>query len=119
MKITLNQLKELEACEPQIILFEKKFGASVELTKELMIENSIEFDLVWFANKILSKDLLKLYCDTMAPALKVYKETRDQALEAYDETKAQVFKETIAQASKVYDETKASVLFDLLNGEIS
>ena len=118
MTLTLAHLKSLGACEDQVELFESRFGESVELTKELMIEQSKDFDLDWLADEILSTDDLKAYDEAIASALKAYEEAEAPALKAYEEAAAPAWKayeEAVAPALKAYDEAGASSLYDILS----
>ena len=54
MIITLKQLDRRDACTGQRDLFEKLFGASVEITKELCIKHASDFDWTWAARNFLS-----------------------------------------------------------------
>ena len=90
--ITLQQLKDKDACTPQLLLFKETFGKSVTLTEELCIKHAQDFDWSWAAYNLLS-----------APARKVYNETSESAWKVYDKTRA--------PAQKVYNETLASAFY--------
>lgn len=74
MKITVEYLKELEACEAQVKLFDETFPGGAELTLEnLQRAASAELDIAWLARRVLS-----------APAREAYEQARDTARAAYD-----------------------------------
>jgi hypothetical protein len=61
MKITLKQLRSLGACDEQVYLFEKLFGAEVELTEALILEYGGQFNLSWLAMKLFKGDIRAEY----------------------------------------------------------
>ena len=52
--LTLAKLKELNACQSQVDLFERKFGSSVRVTQKLCASVAGEFDFIWAARHLLS-----------------------------------------------------------------
>ena len=72
MKITVKQLRALGACEGQVELFEKTFGASVIVTEALCLKHADKFSWVWAAKNFLSALALKAYDEATASAWKTY-----------------------------------------------
>ena len=68
MIITLKQLDKRSACTGQRDLFEKLFGASVEITKELCIKHASDFDWTWAAKNFLSAPAQVEYDKALASA---------------------------------------------------
>ncbi len=56
MKITIEQLKDFDACEDQRDLFAKHFGTEVEITEVLCAEVAGIFDWGWAAENLLSNE---------------------------------------------------------------
>jgi hypothetical protein len=52
--ITLQQLKEFNACKSQRILFKENFGDSVEISQELCVKFAQHFQFTWAAAALLS-----------------------------------------------------------------
>ena len=80
MIITLKQLDKRSACTRQRDLFEKLFGASVEITKELCIKHASDFDWTWATKNFLS-----------APAQVEYDKARASAQVEYGKACASAF----------------------------
>ena len=68
MIITLKQLDRRGACKEQRNLFEKLFGASVEITKELCIKHASDFDWAWAARNFLGASARAEYNKACASA---------------------------------------------------
>lgn len=70
--ITLQQLIDLGACRDQRDEFERRFGASVEITRELCLEHSYAFNWYWVVKHFLPESLQKdwNYADISGRALK-------------------------------------------------
>ena len=60
--LTLKQLTEAHACETQIKLFKKHFGASVEVTELLAESLAHKFDFQWAGENLLSLAAQAEYC---------------------------------------------------------
>ena len=58
MKITIEQLRKLGACELQVLKFQELFGKSVEITRSLCIRHACKFDWNWVAVKFAAGDEL-------------------------------------------------------------
>lgn len=52
MKITYQQLEELDACENQLDLFRELFGDEVELTEKIVMTHGPKFNLDWAATRL-------------------------------------------------------------------
>ena len=72
MIITLKQLDKRGACTEQRDLFEKLFGAAVDITKELCIKHASDFDWTWAARNFLSDPAWAKYNKACAPAWAKY-----------------------------------------------
>jgi hypothetical protein len=126
VKITLKQLKDLDACEEQLELFEDTFGEEVSFKTEaqavnIAVKMALKFDFEWASGNLLKGDyrkaydeaeapLLKAYEEAEAPLLKAYKEARAPLWKAYDEAEAplwKAYKEARAPLRKAYDEARA------------
>ena len=110
MKITIEQLKKLDACSEQVVKFKRLFGKSATVTKANCLKAcKAGLDFNW-ASRLLSPKALKVYQEATAQALKVYQEAKAPALKVYEEATAQawkVYQEATAQALKVYEEAIA------------
>lgn len=84
MKITLVQLEGLGACKPQRLLFQERFGSSVVLTPDVISDNIADFQVDWFARKVLLNSVLTEYLRHIAPARTEYSEARKAAYSVYD-----------------------------------
>ena len=54
MRITLSQLKSLNACKSQVDKFSELFGESVDVTPELCVSHAQDFDWGWAAKNLLT-----------------------------------------------------------------
>ena len=108
--ITLQVLKDHNACLGQVELFERFFGSEVIPTRELALKHARDFDWHWAASTLLSPKSWMAYKEATAPALKAYREAVAPALKAYDEAEAlalKAYKEATDPALKAYDEATA------------
>ena len=118
VKITLNQLKGLNACEEQLKLFEETFGEEVSFkTKAQAVKVAVKmahkFDFYWASDNLLKGDCLEVYLEALAPFLKAYNEAEAPLLKAYNEAKApflKAYNEAEAPLLKAYNEAKATLL---------
>ena len=113
MKITLIQLKNLNACSNQIDLFESRFGESIILTRQIVKKNITDFDISWFVNRFLTETQWKTYQDSVAPLLKTYQDGVATLRKTYQDSVAPLLK-TYQDAAehlwKVYNGGVASLL---------
>jgi len=91
-KITVDMLREADACEDQVDIFAKTFptGATVTLTN-CRKAVAAGLDLTWAADEWLSAPARKAYEEATATAWKAYGEAKAPALKAYLEAKAPAF----------------------------
>ena len=89
--ITLQQLKDADACAKQVRLFEKTFGGEVEITVEAALEYAQVFDFDFAAHTFLEQAAWKAYDEATAAARKAYDEATAAAQKAYDEAMAVAF----------------------------
>ena len=109
--ITLQQLRDHNACANQVELFQKYFGSEVELTPEVVQKYASEFDIYWCAQNLLTPELYERYEEAKAIALKPFEEAIAIALKHYEEAIATPWKhyeEAIAthwkqSATRLYD----------------
>jgi len=77
-------LKEENACEDQVILFEKEWPDGVEVTVEAILRAiELGLDIDWFADNFLSTPILEAYEGATAPVREAYKEDMASAWEVY------------------------------------
>jgi len=75
MYLTADMLKEKDACNYQVTVFEKEWPDGAEITVEAILRAvELELDLDWFTRQFLP-----------APVRKVYNEAMTSAQRAYDE----------------------------------
>ena len=89
MEITLQQLRELEACEDQAKLFEATFGDAAELTVEnadRAVEARLNTD--WLASRTLTAAAREEYQRVKAPALAECQRVEAHALAEYERVEA-------------------------------
>ena len=104
MIITLKQLDKRSACTGQRDLFEKLFGASVEITKELCIKHASDFDWTWAARNFLSASAWAEYDKARASAQVEYDKARASAAAEYNKARA--------SAQVEYGKARASAFAD-------
>ena len=104
MIITLKQLDNRGACKGQRDLFEKLFGASVEITKELCIKHASDFDWTWATKNFLSASAQVEYDKACASAQVEYDKACAPAQVEYDKACAPAWAE--------YDKACASAFAD-------
>ncbi len=130
--LTLQQLRDVRACDAQVELFKQHFGDSVLVTVARAKKFSTVFTFDFAARHFLSTAARKVYNDSCArewkvyedacapawkvcddacaAAWKVYKDARAAAWKAYGGARAaarKVYKDACAAAWKVYDDTCA------------
>lgn len=98
MIITIDNLREHNACPDQIVLFEERFGKSVMVTKARCLEYSLVFGFYWAARHLLSSQAWPVYWGIKVAAQKAYmKDNRPKASLVYQRAVALAFWE----ASKI------------------
>jgi hypothetical protein len=123
--INAQLLKKLEACFPQVELFEKIFGEEdAPLSVETAVKRASDFDWDWAAMNLLSEENRETYEEAKAHLLKTYKEAKAHLLKTYEKAKAplrktyeeakapllKTYKEAKAPLRKTYEEAKAPLL---------
>jgi cell division septum initiation protein DivIVA len=129
VEITLEELKNKNACSEHLELFKRHFGESVKLTREVLIAAPSQgFNLDWLAENFLSEyqraeyqrvtaPALAEYERVTAPALAEYERVTAPALAEYERVTAQALAEyerVEAQAWAEYKRVKAQALADIL-----
>ena len=132
MKITVDLLNSLSACEDQVELFNTTFPEGTEITKEACLTAaSVRIDFEWASRNILNQRQRKAYKEAEAPLLKAYEEAEAPLLKAYEEAKApllkaykeaitpllKAYKEAHAPLWKAYEEAKAIAFYNAFTGE--
>ena len=92
-KITLDQLKEHNACVEQLHLFKELFGKEVEVTVGKCVEYYDKFDWAWAALHLLSDELYEKYFKIKRLAREEYLKIQQPAWEEYKKKTAQAFGE--------------------------
>ena len=65
--LTLRQLRDADACRPQVRLFARLFGDAVDVNPILCVTVAPQFDWDWAAQAFLSAPLLAQYQAARAP----------------------------------------------------
>ena len=119
MYLTADMLREKDACEDQVTIFEEEWPDGVEVTVEAILRAvELWLDIDWFVHQFLPAPVRKAYNEAMtsaqraydeviAPAQKAYDEGIASARKAYDEVvdpARKAYNEAIAPARKAYDE---------------
>ena len=121
MYLTADMLSEKDACNYQVIVFEKEWPDGIKITKKAILRAvELELDINWFAYQFLPAPIWKAYWKAMAPLEKAYNEAIAPILKAYEEAKAPIweaFLEAIAPAKKAYEEAEALALYVAINSE--
>lgn len=86
--LTLATLREKGACEEQVAIFRKLFGAQVEITEARCVEHAGVFSWNWAAENLLSALADKAYREAVALEDKAYDEAAALADKAYREAAA-------------------------------
>ena len=98
--LTLKQLTEAHACEEQVKLFKKHFGASVEVTELLAESLARKFDFGWAGEHLLGHA-------AQAEYLKVCAAAGTEYLKAHDAAGAE-YQKVCAAAWSEYQEVRAA-----------
>jgi hypothetical protein len=109
MKITLKWLKEQDACQLQVSLFKERFGDSVEVTRELMIDQASDLKLSWLATKILTSAKLSDYEELHTTILAELEEALDLIFTVYQKARTTLLAD--------YEKAIAPILADALGLE--
>jgi len=121
MKITVEWLKNRQACESQIAVFAEEWPKGVTVTRNSLLRAaSLNLDVEWLAGQILKPPARKAYDEATAPAWKAYGKATASAWKAYGEATASAWKaygEAIASAQKAYDEAIASALWKAVKNQ--
>jgi hypothetical protein len=99
--LTLQQLKDADACNAQVSLFQQTFGASVEVTVELAEQYAQQFDFDFAARHFLTAAAYAEYDKVRAAARAEYNKVRAPAYAEY-------YKVTAAAAWAEYDKVIAA-----------
>ena len=91
MKITVEQLKKLKACQPQLDLFEKLGLDGVEITEELCVKHAQDFDWDWASERLLCRSALEEYKRVMGLAWEEYERVIGPAWGEYNLIRAKAF----------------------------
>ena len=84
MKITADMLRERDACEEQVLVFEKEWPKGTDVTLEAALRAvELGLDLEWFAASFLSGEAWEAYQKAPAPAGEAYEKATAPAREAY------------------------------------
>ena len=109
-KITLQQLKDLDACQDQVDLFADTFGDEVIIKSEKharkLADKYPEFDYGWIAVNMLSEAARAEYKEVRGPAWAEYQEVLDAAFAEYEKA----LEAALAEHRKGLDSTWASYL---------
>ena len=93
MKITLETLKALNACRPQVDLFASLYPDGVEVTEEnALAAVKAGLDIDWLAQHLLTGAAREAYGEATAVAWKAYDEACDVARQAYLEASGAAWK---------------------------
>ena len=109
--LTLQQLKDANACYAQVVLFWQTFGVSVEVTGELAEQYAQQFDFGFAAQCFLSAATFAEYNKVSAPALAEYNKVRAAALAEYKKVRAAAlaeYKKVSAAAFAEYNKVSAA-----------
>ena len=115
MIITLKQLDKRGACTEQRDLFEKLFGAAVDITKKLCIKHASDFDWTWAARNFLSAPARAEFDKARASAVAEYGKACASAWAEYDKACAPAraeYDKACAPAWAEYDKVCASAFAD-------
>ena len=111
MKITRAWLEERRACPDQVAVFAREWPKGAELN-EANIRRALELhlDLSWLAERVLTAEPSRLYCEATAEADRLYCEATAEADRLYCEATAErsrLYDEATAEPSRLYDEATA------------
>ena len=91
MKLTLETIKDAGGECEQVDLFERLFGAEVDVTPELCAEHDSKFDWNWAAEHLLTPTGLAEYQRVQAPAWAEYQRVQAPAWAEYERVLALAF----------------------------
>lgn len=111
--ITLEQLENLHACGDQVDKFRELFGESVEVTEELALKHTGDFDFDWVARKLLRPPVLAEYERVCASARAEYTQTCASAWAEYKRVCASARVRVCASARAEYEQVFAVTFANL------
>lgn len=82
--VTYHMLSQMGACYPQLSLFSKLFGDSVEVTEDIVKENVDRFEWDWAAEYLLPKSSYLEYMDSLSAMLRKTETDISLALHEYE-----------------------------------
>ena len=107
--ITLEQLKEHNACVQQLHLFKELFGEEVKVTVEKCLEYYNKFDWVWAAKHLLSDELFKEYKKIEQLAWEEYFNILQPTYKKYLKNKVLVEKEYRETMQPIWEEYRKKI----------
>jgi len=109
MHVTSEMLREKDACEDQVLIFEREWSDGIDVTLDsLMRAIDLGLDLYWFAKNFLPAPA---FHKAIAPEREAYNKVIDREREVYHNTVAQErvsYHKTIASALESFHKTVAS-----------
>ena len=89
MKVTAQMLRDKEACEDQVEVFEREWPDGTRITKKACLRAvELDLDVFWCATKFLTRNQLGAYERAGATAEGAYRKAGATAWEAYREAVA-------------------------------
>jgi len=111
-QITVEMLKRLHACQPQVDLFRSTFGETAELTAENGEKAAaVGLDINWLAAQVLTDERLTEYGRVTAAASAEYQRVTAAALAEYERATTAALAEyqrVTAAASAEYQRVRAA-----------
>ena len=93
MKITKELLEVNNACFGQVNLFGKLFPDGVEVTEELCLKHTNDFDFEWAAMVLLTKEQYREYQKVLGRAYQEYQKVLGRAYQKYLKVRGPAYQE--------------------------
>ena len=102
--ITLEQLKEHNACLEQMLLFNEIFGEEVKVTVKRCVKYYDKFSWEWAAMNLLSNELCGEFLNIIQPAREEYLKIEQPAWKEYLKIKQLAYEEYLKIRRSAYEE---------------
>ena len=116
MKITIAQLRELGACEDQILIAESVWGQEIPITKKNCLRAAqLHLDIDWVTVHFLPAPARETYEKAIATSWKAYEKATTPAWEAYEKARAtawEAHEKAVATALEAHKKAIAIALYE-------
>lgn len=112
MKITYQQLSDLEACKDQLELFHTLFGDEVIATRRLILEHTEKFNWEWAAENLLPPELFNDFWENTSAGREVLRKEGETLQKAHLLKRGEAFARSLNGGDMYKDYQRVIALLD-------